>query len=104
MDHAAEGSNREGVMEIRVKLPDDIAQHRNAGREALEALVIEGYSSGIFTSYEAQLLLGIDDRFDFDDLLKERNVEAGSYGIAEFEQDLRNLATVGEQEREKRSA
>jgi hypothetical protein len=33
-------------MEITLKLPDDLAQHADPAREALEALVIEGYRSG----------------------------------------------------------
>jgi predicted HTH domain antitoxin len=91
-------------MQITVQLPDDIAQHENSGREALEALVIEGFSSGALTAYEACLLLGIDNRFDFDALLKERNVEAGSYGLAEYEQDLRSLAKLNEKQQKMRSA
>jgi predicted HTH domain antitoxin len=91
-------------MEITVKLPDDIAQRENSGREALEALVIEGFSSGTLTSYEARTLLGIDNRFDFDAFLKERNVEAGSYGMAEYEQDIRSLAKLDEEQQKKRSA
>jgi hypothetical protein len=79
-------------MEITVKLADDIAQHEDPGQEALEALVIEGYSSGSLTAYEARLLLGIDDRFDFDAFLKKGNIEAGPYGRTEYERDLRTLS------------
>jgi len=32
-------------MEITVKLTDDLAEHKNPGQEALEALVAEGYRS-----------------------------------------------------------
>jgi len=39
-------------MEITVKLPDDVAQHADPGREALEALVIEGYRSGALSHYQ----------------------------------------------------
>jgi len=91
-------------MEITVKLPDDIAQHENSGREALEALVIEGYSSGALTSYEARLLLGFETRFEFDGFLKQRNVEAGAYGLAEYEQDLKSLWKLAKDEPKKRSA
>jgi hypothetical protein len=91
-------------MQITVQLPDDIAHHENPSREVLEALVIEGYSAGVFTSHEASLLLGFDNRFDFDGFLKERGVEAGSYGFAQHEQDLRSLAKLDEERRKKRSA
>ena len=30
-------------MQITVQLPDDLAQHPNPGRDALESLAIEGY-------------------------------------------------------------
>jgi hypothetical protein len=33
-------------MQITVELPDDIAQHSNPAREALEALAIEGQVGG----------------------------------------------------------
>src|SRR5260221_112347 len=36
-------------MRITVQLPEDIAQHSNPGREALEALAVEGYRSGKLT-------------------------------------------------------
>jgi predicted HTH domain antitoxin len=99
-----DGPERRAAVEITVKLPDDIAQHENPGREALEAMAIEGYSSGALTAYQARMLLGIDNRFDFDGFLKERNVEAGAYGIAEYERDLQNLSKLDEQQRKKRSA
>ncbi len=91
-------------MQITVTLPDDIARHENPGREALEALVIEGYSNGSLTAYQARTLLGIENRFDFDGFLKERNVEAGAYGLAEYEQDLRTLEKLNEERQKKRSA
>jgi hypothetical protein len=36
-------------MQITVQLPDDLAQHPNAAREALEAFAIEGYRSGVLS-------------------------------------------------------
>ena len=47
------------VVEIVVKLPDDLAQHPDPGREALEALVIQGYRAGSLSHYQASQLLGI---------------------------------------------
>lgn len=91
-------------MEITIKLPDDIALHENPGREALEAMVIEGYSSGALTSYQARMLLGIENRFDFDSFLKERNVEAGAYGMADYEQDLKALEELEKDRLKKLSA
>ena len=91
-------------MEILVRLPDDIAQHENPAREALESMVIEGYSSGALTSYQARVLLGIENRFDFDGFLKERNVEAGAYGLPEYEKDLKALEDLEQDQLKKRSA
>lgn len=73
-------------MEITVKLPDDLAQHPQPGREALEALVIEGYRSGALSHYQASQLLGIS-RFEFDGFLKERNINDHSYGVQDLEAD-----------------
>lgn len=91
-------------MEITVKLPDDLAQRENPGRVALEALVIEGFSSGTLSAYQARLLLGMDNRFDFDAFAKEHNIEGGSYGMHEYEQDLRTLERLDEERGKKRSA
>lgn len=91
-------------MEITVRLPDDIAQHENPGRAALEVLVIESFSSGALSAYQARLLLGIENRFDFDAFVKEHSIEGGSYGIAEYEQDLRTLEEFNEEQRKQRSA
>jgi predicted HTH domain antitoxin len=91
-------------MQITVQLPDDLSQHKNPAREALEALVIEGYSSGALTSHEACLLLGFETRFELDGFLKVHQVEAGAYGQTEYEQDLRSLQHLDEQRRNNRSA
>ena len=45
-----------GPMQITVELPDDIAQHGDPGREALERLAIEGYRSGALTHFQASKL------------------------------------------------
>ncbi|MBI3695690.1 MAG: UPF0175 family protein [Acidobacteria bacterium] len=71
-------------MKITVELPDDVAQHANAGREALEALVIEGYRSCALTHYQASHLLGLS-RFEFDGFLKERNIYDHAYSLEDFE-------------------
>lgn len=77
-------------MEITVKLPDDLAQHQNPGREALEALVVEGYRSGTLSHYQASQLLGLS-RFAFDGFLKERNIYEHAYGVEDLEQDQETL-------------
>jgi predicted HTH domain antitoxin len=84
-------------MEITVKLPDDLAQRPNAGREALEALVIEGYRSAKLTHYQASQLLGLS-RFQFDGFLKERNIYDHAYSaedLAQDEETLRRLRAEG---------
>jgi predicted HTH domain antitoxin len=84
-------------MEITVKLADDVAQHPDPGREALEALVIEGYRSGALSHYQASQLLGIS-RFEFDGFLKERNIYEHAYDVEDLERDretLRQLHSKG---------
>lgn len=73
-------------MEITVKLPDDLAEHRNPGREALEALVVEGYRSGALSHYQASQLLGLS-RLAFDGFLKERNIYEHAYSADDLKQD-----------------
>lgn len=84
-------------MEIIVRLPDDLAAHPNPGREALEALVIEGYRSGSLSHYEASQFLGLN-RFEFDGFLKERHIYEHAYDVEDLEQDretLRQLQAKG---------
>ena len=77
-------------MEITVKLPDDLAQHADPGREALEALVIEGYRSGALSHYEASQMLGMS-RIVFDGFLKERNIFEHAYDVEDLKQDQESL-------------
>jgi predicted HTH domain antitoxin len=77
-------------MQIMVELPDDIARRPDPGREALEALAIEGYRSGALTHYQASQLLGLS-RFEFDGFLKERNIYDHAYDAEALEQDMETL-------------
>ena len=77
-------------MKITVELPDDVAHRPDPGREALEALAIEGYRSGALTHYEASQLLQLS-RFEFDAFLKARSIFDHAYDIEDFEQDLETL-------------
>jgi predicted HTH domain antitoxin len=77
-------------MEITVKLPDDLAEHKNPGREALEALVIEGYRGGALSHYQARQLLGLS-RFAFDGFLKERNIYEHAYSLQDLKEDEETL-------------
>jgi predicted HTH domain antitoxin len=77
-------------MKITVELPDDVARRPDPGREALEALAIEGYRSGALTHYEASQLLRLS-RFEFDGFLKARNIYEHAYDVEDFEQDLETL-------------
>ena len=84
-------------MEITVHLPDDLAEHANPGREALEALVIEGYRAGTLSHYQASQMLDMT-RFEFDGFLKERNIEDHAYSVEDLDEDrkvLRQLQDKG---------
>jgi predicted HTH domain antitoxin len=84
-------------MEITVKLPDDLANHKNPGREALEALVVEGYRSGAFSHYQASQLLGLS-RIEFDGFLKDGKIFDHAYDEEDLKRDeetLRKLDSSG---------
>ncbi|MBM3770951.1 MAG: UPF0175 family protein [Acidimicrobiia bacterium] len=74
-------------MKITVELPDDVALRPDPGREALEALAIEGYRVGALTHYQASQLLRVS-RLEFDALLKKHDVEEHAYDVEDLEQDL----------------
>jgi len=77
-------------MEITVKLPDDLVERKNPGREALEALALEGYRSGALSHYQASQLLGLS-RFAFDGFLKERGIYDHAFGVEDLKQDEETL-------------
>lgn len=74
------------IMQITVQLPDDLSQHPNPGREALEALVIVGYRDGKLSQHQASRLLGLS-RFEFDGFLKERHIYDHAYDLEDLEED-----------------
>jgi hypothetical protein len=59
-------------MQITVQLPSDLAQHPNPGRDALEALAIEGYRSGALSVCQTRLMLGFETRYDSGWLIDRR--------------------------------
>jgi predicted HTH domain antitoxin len=77
-------------MKITVELPDDLAQHSDPGRDALEALAIAGFRSGDLSHYQARQLLGLS-RFEFDGFLNERKIYEHSYGIEDLEHDIETM-------------
>ncbi len=67
-------------MEITLTIPDDVAAEIQNGtslplsRRLLELAALEGYKSGLLTSYQVQKLLGFDNRFEVDAFLKAHGV------------------------------
>jgi predicted HTH domain antitoxin len=83
-------------VQINVQLPDDLSQHADPAREALEAFALEGYRSGVFTRLQAARLLGLS-RFEFNDLLVRRDVNEHAYGIEDLRADLADLRELRRQ-------
>ncbi len=74
-------------MQITVQLPDDLAQHANPAREALEAFAIEGYRSGALSAYQTRILLGFETRYELDGFLKQHEVWENAYSVEDLEKD-----------------
>jgi hypothetical protein len=86
-------------MDLTIQLPDDLAQRlRAAGedlsRRALEALAIEEYKSGHFTSAELRRVLGFRTRMALDEFLKAHGVFL-DYTLADLEQERQDLRRLG---------
>ena len=77
-------------MQITVQLPDDLVQHPNPGREALESLAIEGYRAGTLSHFQASQVLGMS-RFEFDSFLKERHIDDHAYDAHDLDEDRKTL-------------
>jgi predicted HTH domain antitoxin len=80
-------------MQITVQLPDDLAQHPDPGREALEELVIAGYRSGTLTHFQSSQMLGLG-RFAFDGFLKSRNIYEFAYDVEDLMLDIESLRSL----------
>lgn len=74
-------------MQIILELPDDLSQHPDPAREALEALAIEGYRSGAFSAYQTRTLLGFETRDEFNGFLKRHQIWEHAYSIDDMEKD-----------------
>jgi predicted HTH domain antitoxin len=74
-------------MQITVHLPDDLAQHTDPIREALEAFAIEGYRSGALSAYQIRVLLGFKTRHELDGFLKRHEVWDHAYSSEDLERD-----------------
>ena len=74
-------------MQITVHLPDDLVEHADGAREALEAFAIEGYRSRALSAYQLRLLLGFETRHELDGFLKRNNVWEHAYSVQDLEKD-----------------
>jgi predicted HTH domain antitoxin len=74
-------------MQITVQLPDDLAQHPDPAREALETFAIEGYRSGALSAYQTRRMLGFETRYELDGFLKTHGVWDHAYTVDDLEQD-----------------
>lgn len=80
-------------MRITVEIPEDIAQHPNPGREALEALAVEGYRSRQLTQRDVGQLLGTS-RIQTEDFLA-RHLDLYDYTTEELEAEANLLHRLG---------
>lgn len=76
-------------MQITIELPEDIARHPNPGREALEALAVEGYRLHKLTQLDVGRLLNLS-RIETEDFLAQ-HVDLYDYTIEELEAEANLL-------------
>jgi predicted HTH domain antitoxin len=82
-------------MQITVELPDDLAEHPNAAREALEAFAIEGYRSSALSAYQTRVLLGFETPYALEGFLKDHGVWDHAYGVEDLEKDAAGFERHG---------
>lgn len=76
-------------MQITVEIPEDIAQHPDPGREALEALAVEGYRSRKLTQLDVGRLLRLS-RIETEDFLAS-HVDLYDYTTEELQAEANLL-------------
>lgn len=77
-------------MQIVVELPDDLTQHADPAREALEAIAIAGYRAESLSQAQAGQLLGLS-RLAFEGFLKDRNINDHAYSAEDLDQDIATM-------------
>lgn len=77
-------------MTLTVELPNDLVNREDPAREALEAIAVEAYRTGVLTRAEAARLAGTG-RIAFGDVLVKHGLPAVNYGVEEFEEDVKTL-------------
>ncbi len=82
------------AMQVTIDIPEDLLQHANPAREALEAYAIAGYRSGALSRRQTRELLGFQTGYELDGFLKVHNVFERSYGVKDLEHDLRGLGKL----------
>ena len=79
-------------MRITVELPDDVTEHADPGREALEALAVEGYRSRKLTLLQAGRMLGLT-RIETENFLAGR-VDLYDYSAEELDAEAELLRSL----------
>lgn len=84
-------------MQITVQLPDDLSQHADPAREALEAFALEGYRTGTLTPYQTRTLLGFHTRYQLDGFLKAHGAFENAYTVEDLEDDAKGFERDSEE-------
>ena len=86
-------------MQVTLDLPDDISvalegRWKDVTRQAIEALAVEAYRTGVLSENQVRRLLCFESRFQVHALLKEHRVPL-RYTEADVESDLAAHRAVG---------
>ena len=86
-------------MKVTIELPEDIGavlhgEWKDVPRQALEAIAVEGYRTGVLSENQVRRLLGYESRFQVHALLKEHRVPL-QYTRADLESDLATHRALG---------
>jgi hypothetical protein len=82
----------EGIMQVAIELPEDIAKGLQAKwkdlpRQTLEALALEGYRSGVLTESQVRRVLGFQTRLEVNSFLRNHGVYY-NYSPSEIDQEI----------------
>lgn len=94
-------------MQVTLEIPDELAgkfvsRGQDPARAALEAVAVEGYSSGSLSAYQTRCLLGFETSYELDGFLKAHNVWEHAYSLEDLDQDSQTLSQLEAEGRLKR--
>jgi|HubBroStandDraft_5_1064220.scaffolds.fasta_scaffold29034_3 predicted HTH domain antitoxin len=80
-------------MQVTVELPDDTASLPQGERTALAAFVVQALKDGVLSKEQGRRLMNME-RFEFDDFIRDHQIERFAYNEEDLARDVETLSKL----------